>query len=267
MPVIRTVGAAEVIALEDGLGPFFKPRTEAFPTATPEQWRRADAFDPDTTTAGGEWLLRFRCYAVRTADRLILLDTGIGPADSPAARWAPVPGQLPAELAAAGIAPGDVDTVVITHLHTDHVGWAVVGSGTPYFPNAAYLLQRAEGEAVMSINPELRDRVLDPLRETQQLRLLDGDTPLTPEVTVLATPGHTPGHQSVLVSARDEAVLVTGDLLVHPLQLLEPELPYALEMDPERARESRTARLRDLAGWPAATLATAHLGPAFTPLP
>ena len=63
MPVIRTVGPVEVIALEDGVGPFFRPRADAFPAATPEQWRRADAFDPGTATADGQWLLRFRCYA------------------------------------------------------------------------------------------------------------------------------------------------------------------------------------------------------------
>src|SRR5262245_11870557 len=85
MPVSRTVGSAEVIALEDGLGPFFKPRQEAFPDATAEQWRGADAFDPDAATPDGQWLLRFRCFAVRTAERLVLVDTGIGPADAPAA--------------------------------------------------------------------------------------------------------------------------------------------------------------------------------------
>ncbi|MEU7873291.1 MBL fold metallo-hydrolase [Dactylosporangium sp. NPDC049140] len=267
MPVVRAVGAAEVIALEDGAGPFFKPREEVFPAATPEQWHRADAFDPATVGPGGEWLLRFRCFVVRVAGRVVLVDAGIGPADAPAAAWAPVPGRLPEELAAAGIAPADVDTVVLTHLHTDHIGWAVVGAGTAYFPNAAYLLQRAEHDAVMSINPALRERLLDPLRATGQLRLLDGDTPLAPGVAALATPGHTPGHQSVLVTAGEEAVLVTGDLLVHPVQLVAPGVPYALEVAPDTARESRTARLRDLADRPAAALATSHLGSAFTALP
>ncbi|GGM48560.1 MBL fold metallo-hydrolase [Dactylosporangium sucinum] len=267
MPVIRTIGSVEVIALEDGIGPFFKPRETVFPGATPQQWHHADAFDPGATTADGRWLLRFRCFAVRAAGRVVLVDTGIGPADSPAAGWAPVPGRLPEELAAIGIAPDDVDTVVLTHLHTDHIGWAVAAAGTPYFRNASYLLQRAEDEAVMSINPELRERLLDPLRAAQQLRLLDGVTPLATGLTVLATPGHTPGHQSVLIAAADEAILVTGDLLVHPVQLLAPELAYSMEMDPQAARESRTAQLRNLAEWPAAALATSHFGDAFTALP
>ncbi|MDQ0745971.1 glyoxylase-like metal-dependent hydrolase (beta-lactamase superfamily II) [Streptomyces africanus] len=90
------------------------------------------------------------------------MDAGIAPADSPAASWAPVQGVLPESLAAAGIGPAEVDTVVLTHLHTDHVGWAVVteaavpsagsavdgnaptGGATsdrrPYFPNAEHLL-------------------------------------------------------------------------------------------------------------------------------
>ena len=267
MPVIRTVGSAEVIALEDGVGPFFKPREQMIPAATPEHWRRADALDPGVTTADGQWLLRFRCYLIRVAGRIVLVDTGIGPAGAPAAGWAPVPGRLPDELAAAGVTPDDVDTVVLSHLHTDHIGWAVVGSGTPYFRNATYVLQLTEDAAVMSINPELRERLLDPLDATRQLRLLDGVTPLGPGVTALHTPGHTPGHQSVLVSAADEAMLVTGDLLVHPVQLVAPELAYAYEMDPLAARESRTAQLRNLAGWPTATLATAHFSNTFVSLP
>ncbi|AXK31868.1 MBL fold metallo-hydrolase [Streptomyces armeniacus] len=288
VPRLR-IGSTEIIALADGEGPFFSPRAEAFPGATAAQWAEADRFDPGAVDAEGRWRLQFRAYAIRGDKGLTVVDAGIGPADSPAGSWAPVPGALPESLAAAGIDRAEVDTVVLTHLHTDHVGWAVVteaavpsgggaaegapspGSATggtaggrrPYFPNAEYLLQRAEFEAVDALNPQLRETLTDPLAAAGRLRLLDGDTRLRAGRTV-ATPGHTPGHQSVLVADGRELALVTGDLLVHALQLLHHEIAYAHENDPEAARRSRERML----GRDAATtlhLATPHLTEPFIP--
>ncbi|MFE5591314.1 MBL fold metallo-hydrolase [Streptomyces sp. NPDC056549] len=247
MPPSLQVGPYTVIALADGSGPFFSSRSDAFPDATTEQWAAADRLDPGALDPDGRWRLQFRAFAIRSDHGVTLVDAGIGPADSPAASWAPVPGELPASLAAAGIAPSDVDTVVLTHLHTDHVGWAVVGGGAqprPYFPNAEYLLQQAELDAIEEVNPHLRCGVIDPLRKAGQLRLLDGETSLRRGERVLATPGHTPGHQSVLVASRRARVAVTGDLLVHAIQLLHPELAYAHEKDPAQAKASRERVLR-----------------------
>lgn len=276
VPRLR-IGSTEILALPDGEGPFFSPRGGAFPEATAAQWAEADRYDPGAVDAEGRWRLQFRAYAIRGDKGLTVVDTGIGPADGPAAAWAPVPGVLPASLAAAGIDPADVDTVVLTHLHTDHVGWAVVtepvvteaggrasaGGRRPYFPNAEYLLQRAEFDALDTLNPQLRETLTDPLAATGQLRLLDGDTPLRAG-RVVATPGHTPGHQSVLVADGRELALVTGDLLVHALQLLHPELAYAHETDPEAARRSRE-RMLGRAATTTLHLATPHLTEPFVP--
>ncbi|SCG54419.1 MBL fold metallo-hydrolase [Micromonospora coxensis] len=270
MPLSRTFGSITVTALTDGEGAFFEPRSAAFPEATDAHWREADRRDPGAVTDDGRWWLPFRSFALRVGDGPVtLVDAGIGPADSPAASWAPVPGRLPDELAAAGIEPGDVRTVVLTHLHSDHIGWAVTGTpGRPWFPNADYLVQRAELDAMESINPGLPAGLVAPLRAAGRLRVVDGDTDLTPGVRVLSTPGHTPGHQSVLVDSGDERLLLTGDLLVHMVQLVAPDLAYAHEQDPSTARTSRTTLLHTLAASPTPThLATPHLSIPFLPLP
>ncbi|MDN3239124.1 MBL fold metallo-hydrolase [Glycomyces tritici] len=276
-PSIR-IGATEIIALADGVGPFpFTSREGAFPDATAEQWAAVDRFDPGAVDAEGRWSLNFRAFAIRGPEGITVVDAGIGPADAPAT-WAPLPGKLPESLAAAGIDPSEVDTVVLTHLHTDHIGWAVVaeeavttsGDGpstglSSFFPNAAYLIQRAEFDAVDTLNPQLRETLIDPLRASDQLRLLDGDAPLRDAGRVVATPGHTPGHQSVVVADGRESVLITGDLLVHAIQALYPELAYVYEIDPEEARRSRERLLAGRAG--TLHVASSHLTEPFVALP
>jgi glyoxylase-like metal-dependent hydrolase (beta-lactamase superfamily II) len=152
-----------------------------------------------------------------------------------------------------------VDTVIITHLHTDHIGWAVDG-GAPYFGNASYLVPRADIDAVDRLNPSLDTALLEPLRRTGQLTPVDGDAGVAAGVRVVATPGHTPGHQSVLVA---DSVLVTGDLLVHTVQLDDPALEYAHDDAPDLARRTRETWLARHAG----VLATAHLGEPFLDWP
>ena len=252
-----------VIALTDAEGPFFDRRETVFPDATAAQWSEADQRDP-SSVRGGDWWLRFRCFAVTLrGGRVILVDTGIGSAASPARSWAPVPGQLPAELAAAGIEPAAVDTVVLTHMHTDHIGWSVDEAGAVFFPNARYLLQQEEIDAIDARAPGIADWLLRPLRRSGQLSAVDGRETLSDGLTVIPTPGHTPGHQSVLLEARDERLLITGDLLVHVLQLIDPNLSYGHEDDPALARTSRMELLRDLAAKGGAVLATPHLGDPF----
>ncbi|WP_239108441.1 MBL fold metallo-hydrolase [Microbispora siamensis] len=199
---------------------------------------------------GEEWVLHFHCYLLRAAGRTVLVDTGIGGAGSPAT-WAPLPGRLGGELAAAGAAPADVDVVVLTHLHSDHAGGAVA-DGAPAFPNARYVVQRAETE--WAAEP-VRALILDPLRDL--LDVVDGDAEPVPGVRVLHAPGHTPGHQCVEVGD----LVMSGDAVLHPVQVADPSIPYVYDEDPDlavRTREDILAR--------AAVLAPSHFPDPFVGL-
>jgi glyoxylase-like metal-dependent hydrolase (beta-lactamase superfamily II) len=242
-----------VAALCDAVGPFFRRREEAFPDATAEAWAAADERDPDAVDPDGRWLLHFHCYAIRfEAGPTVLVDAGIGPADAPAKSWAPVPGQLPEQLQLAGIAPADVDIVILTHLHTDHVGWAVGG----LLPNARHVLQRADADAVTALNPDLASRLVEPLRAAGRLQLVEGRTRIASGLEVVHTPGHTPGHQVAMLIAGGATVAITGDLILHAIQLVDPALGYLFDGDPDAAR---TARRELLDALPAgARLATSH---------
>ncbi|MCA2218561.1 MBL fold metallo-hydrolase [Jidongwangia harbinensis] len=250
----RALGPLTVTAVQDAEGPFFEPRERAFPDATPAQWAAADAFDPAARTADGRWWLRFRSFAIRYADGPVtLVDAGIGPAGAPAKSWAPVPGRLPDALAEAGIAPGDVAAIVLTHLHTDHIGWAMPAT-TP-FPQARVVVPKADLAAFAAVREA---DLFGPLRAAGRLEVTDGEREIASGVRVLPTPGHTPGHQCVVVSGPEGRLVVTGDLLVHAIQLLHPELGYAHDMDAGRARVSRASVLA--AG---GELAVSHLGTPF----
>jgi glyoxylase-like metal-dependent hydrolase (beta-lactamase superfamily II) len=263
MPLTRTIGPFTVTALLDAAGPAFMSRAAAFPDASPEQWAAADALDPSAVTGHGEWWLSFRSFAVRAGDGPVtLIDAGIGPEQSLAASYAPVPGRLPAELAAAGIEPSEVTAIVLTHLHGDHVGWAVPADSP--FTNARVIVQQADVDLYTARRADTgqHDRLIAPLRADGRLQEIEGGLVLAPGLRIVPTPGHTPGHQSVWAYQGSETLLVTGDLLVHAVQLIDPDLAYANDMDPALARTTRRTILDEVHARGTA-LAVSHLGTEF----
>jgi hypothetical protein len=122
-------GTLEVVALLDASGPFSESWTRAFPNGTDEDFARARIVDPEAFGDDGLWHLDFHCFAIRRpGGHVTLIDTGVGPADSPASAWAPVPGVLPDALTAAGIGVDDVDFVVLsTSMRTTSAGSYAMG--------------------------------------------------------------------------------------------------------------------------------------------
>ena len=178
------------------------------------------------------------CYAVRSGGKTVVIDTGLGP--GPHAWLRGATGRLLDDMKAKGVRPDDVDIVVHTHLHTDHVGWNMSGD-SPTFANARYYAPKADWDyfnQMLAANPQMTEQVI-PLNELGRLETYDGEITLTPEITTLATPGHTPGHSSILVNSGGEKALIAGDVAHHPAQVDRTEWSPAFDVDPAQSAATR----------------------------
>ncbi len=183
-------------------------------------------------------------FLIRSGGKTILLDTGIGAKDRP---FFPN-GRLPDALAEAGVRPDEIDVVMATHIHVDHVGWHTTLAGdafVPTFPKATHIFNRAEyefftapDEAAKDDRHYVRDCVL-PLDGAAEIQLVDDEYALTDELTLLPTPGHTPAHVSVAIMSGGEAGVIIGDVAHHPAQLTETGWSPIFDMNPALACETR----------------------------
>jgi glyoxylase-like metal-dependent hydrolase (beta-lactamase superfamily II) len=147
-------------------------------------------------------------------------------------------------LVASGRAVDEVDTVVCTHLHFDHVGGNVTDDGDLAFPEARYVLPGDEWDYWHTREDDPYGNIphaVAPVVDHGAADLVDADHGLTDEVRLVPTPGHTPGHVSVRISSQGEEAVITGDLAHHPIELLEPQWPMVSDVDPERASATRRA--------------------------
>lgn len=222
------VGSVGITALTDIEGAFFKLE-QIFPGVMDDQWepyvhRYPWAFADRETLWG-----RVGSYVLRSPGGTVLVDTGVGPQAMGQG------GKLLVELDRAGVRPEDVDTVFLTHLHGDHLGWSVKADGEPVFSEARYVTQGAEWE----ISVPYLGRAVAGLGDLGVLDLLDGEEAVGEELTAIPTPGHSPGHSSLLVSSGGEQALVSGDAIVHPAQATEPTWNVHFDMDKEQAARTR----------------------------
>lgn len=186
---------------------------------------------------------------MRIAGTTCLIDTGIGP---PPGTFLPTrQGWLLEGLNAACVAHDEIDVCVLTHLHVDHIGWVTTTDMEPTFSKAHHFASSPDWEWVHGREPEERDQVvpkLVPLAQAGVLELIEGETEIARGITLVPTPGHTPGHMSVRIRSQGAEGLILGDVAVHPAQLDHATWAYAYDVDPELASETRAALLTELAG-------------------
>jgi glyoxylase-like metal-dependent hydrolase (beta-lactamase superfamily II) len=195
---------------------------------------------------GRSVLSPYTCLLIETGRHVILVDTGAGTASR-------TTGAICARLEMAGIRPRDVDTVILTHAHPDHIGGAVSRGGRPAFPNARHVLSEYEFEFWTSHRPDLshlrvphevRTAMTPAARQTFdvlrfQIETVDRETEVVPGVRVIPAPGHTPGHLALLVTSDGRHLLNVGDAAVHPLHLEQPELENGFDLAAATAAATR----------------------------
>jgi len=266
-----SIGDTTITALCDDVreGPW--SLEEAFPDVSTDEWPEVERDHPETVAPRRMWSAHDHCYLIRARDRTMLVDTGIGPQGTPVADLLhPEGGALLSELDAIGVSAEEIDTVVLTHMHFDHIGWNVSGGPDdphPTFPRARYLLQRNEWRAYAEGDDDphggpARDRQVRWLREAGVLELVEGQQEIAGGIRVLTTPGHTEGSQSVVVTTGDEHVVVAGDVANHPLQVQRPDRRSFADADPARATVTRR-ELFNRAERARAVVATAHFADPF----
>ena len=263
-PIYRwRVGQVEITRVLEFEAALFEPAVihpDAFPEiiARHRHWLTPTLMDP----VSGLMIFAFHSTVIKTPRATILVDTcsGNNKERPHKLRYHQKDWPYLANLAAAGFTPEDIDYVLCTHLHADHVGWntrLLNGRWVPTFPNARYLFAQeewehwrvAESRAEYTTDPYYEDSLL-PVMESGQSELITTDYAFDDSVRIESWPGHTPGHVCVLVrSARPSAVL-SGDIMHTPLQCAEPQLNSCFCGDAEMARATRQRFLQTFADSP-----------------
>ena len=236
------VGSVEVVPLQDAVGVLGR-LDELYPNGPPEAWTPYRELYPAVFSGDG-WLARCTCHLLRSGGRTVLVDTGIGPPRL--WDWKPERegGLLPA-LGDAGVDPAEVDVVVNTHVHVDHVGWNTDREGETVFPNARFVLHE-EALAVARARaerPHIQRCVLSVL-ERGLVEAVSGEREVAESVVVVPLRGHDPGHVGVRIG---DAALLIGDAAAHPALLAEPGWRFVNDDDHERSVETRRSIVAEMA--------------------
>jgi glyoxylase-like metal-dependent hydrolase (beta-lactamase superfamily II) len=242
------------------IDPFVLPLKTLFPGAA------IDALTPYAGLLGADHidfnaeaiLLALQTYVIQIGGKTILIDTCVGEHKERPARpeWhARTATSYIANLAAAGFALGEIDLVMCTHLHADHVGWNTIlqsGRWIPTFPNARYVISQGEldhwslqGSISRQVNHGCFVDSVQPLLDCDRVTIADAGDAIAEDTRIVALPGHSPGQIGLQVTARSAACLLfCGDALHSPGQVVRPEWSSAFCYDAIAAEQTRRGLLQ-----------------------
>ena len=239
------VGDIQIQGISDGS--LTVPPTVMF-NKTAEDWERhRDLLDGD-----GKLVMEMGGFLVRAGESVVLIDAGLGPHGK-----VDRAGSLMANLAAAGVQPGDITDVLLTHLHFDHLGWVSDGE-KPVFPKAVYRCHAADWDFFMGDSAQDESMMINfmggrsgsetlpPLANTMET--WSGDQNVLPGIDVRSAPGHTPGSTVIVLSSGNDRALLLGDAVHCPAELLSDDWESISDVDKDLALRTRVALAHELEG-------------------
>ena len=271
------VGQATIARIEETYGATFRP-ADTFADCTAEvlaehqHWLAPNHYD----AARGLLKLSVHSWLLQVGGQNILIDTCCGNHKVKPARpfWHMLNTPYLDRLAAAGAQPHQIDMVMCTHLHHDHVGWNTRldnGRWVPTFPNARYVISKADFEYFRKLDADpqqgpaeqgtFRECVL-PIVEAGRAELVTGPHRLNEHLEIVPAPGHSPGHVVFKLESGGERAAFIGDVFHHLLQVFYPDWNFPKNSDAAQARRSRRGVLADCAASGSLVL-PCHVGAPF----
>ena len=251
------VGSFKCIAVSDGIIAY--PEHIFFANAPKE---RLEQVLHKHNIQPGEITVPYTCLVIKTGRHQVLVDTGAG-------ELAPSTGHLLQNLRSEGIEPGDIDTVILTHGHPDHIGGNIDSEGKPAFPSARYVMWKDEWDfwasepslAQLKVEEEMKQvlrtfahKNLSPLQA--QLQLIDRESEIVPGILAVAAPGHTPGHMTLAISSGREHLWHISDAALYPIHLEQPDWYPVFDLVPEQAMATKRQLLERVAAEKAMVIAS-----------
>ncbi len=271
------IGDVPITRIEEMCGPFFPPDVmlpalESGALEEHDSWLTPNYYDSNA----GCLVVSIHSWVIKTPHHTILVDTCVGNDKERKAFADFAHLDLPylQTLREAGVHPEEVDIVMCTHLHVDHVGWNTRlrdGRWVPTFPNAKYIFSKQEHDFWAAITPEeseaggldaalvYADSIL-PVVEAGQSEMVEGVHAIDDQLLIEPAPGHTPGSCTLKLTSNGQTALFAGDTMHHPLQVYYPDVNSCFCLDPEAARSTRRHILEECASQPQLLL-PAHFAP------